>query len=112
MAYEREPKRIWPNVTVDQERELTQLKAALSRPLDTPVTWKSIKQRIVYEGRWRVQAFKNFAVTEEYSLEEKRFLRQSVVARLYQGLMGTPAERAAQSIINRYSTPPKPEPSR
>lgn len=112
MLNERETKHFWPNLTEDQKRELTQLKAALSRPLDTPVTWTSIKQRIVYEGPWRVQAFKNFAVTKEYSLEEKRFLRQSVVARLYQGLMGTPAEIAAQSIINRYSTPPKPEPSR
>lgn len=112
MLNERETKNFWPNLTEDQKRELTQLRAALFRPLDTPVTWASVEQRIVYEGPWKTQAFKNFAVTKAYSLEEKRFLRQSVVARLYQSLMGTPAEIAAQSIINRYSTPPKPEPSR
>jgi len=104
-------KRICPNITKDQERTLTQLETALSKPLSVPVTWKSIEQRIVYKGRYRVQAFKDFEVTNEYSLEEKRLLRKLVVARLYQGLMDTPAEVAAQSVINRYSTPPKPEPS-
>lgn len=112
MLNERETKHFWPNLTEDQKRELTQLKAALSRPLDTPVTWTSIEQRIVHKGRWGVQAFKEFTVTKEYSLEEKRFLRQSVVARLYQRLMGTVAEKEAQDIIDKYSPRPKPEPSR
>ncbi|MBI2196625.1 hypothetical protein HYU45_03345 [Candidatus Daviesbacteria bacterium] len=95
----------------EQERVLNQLEAALQKPISTPLIWTEETTQMVRIGFWKTQEFKKVTMTKEASLDYKRLLKQTIVARLYQSLIGTPAEQEARSIISRYSTRPAPEPS-
>lgn len=102
----------WRRLSEDHKRTLAQLETALQASIYFTVAWKEVTTKMVRKGPWGIQAFEEVEVTKKYSSEEKRALRQTVVACLYRGLRKTPAEGVAIDMINQYSRRPFPEPSK